>query len=336
MKHFLLHFLVLSVLFSFSFTSCKKKTVKVGFLIHSLENERWTKDRDFFVEHVQSLGGEVYVEVANNNQQVQVDQAKKLIASGIDVLVVVPIDQEISSEIVRQAHQAGIRVIAYDRLIKGCNLDFYISTNSISTGEMQARYISSLSPKGRYALITGDKSDNNSLLLFLGQMNILQPKVESGDITVVYSEFANKWTADEGYRHTRRILDEYGQVDAILPGSDALSTGVIQALEEAGLAGKVLVSGQDAELANLRKIISGKQTCTVMKPIRAMAQNAAEIAVMFGRGEALSRKYETVSNGSSLVPSILLEGVVVNKDNISSTVVAEGFYTPEVIFQQGY
>jgi D-xylose transport system substrate-binding protein len=322
-------FLVLILIGSMNFmTGCKPKTPKVGILIHSYENERWTKDKNYLVENLTKLGAEVLLEVADNDQNKQIAQAQSMISNGVEVLIVVPINQDAAAKIVDMAHESNVKVIAYDRLINGCKLDYYVSANSTKIGELQASYLTSLKPTGKYALICGSKNDNNSMRLFLGQMNVLQPFMEQGDIQVVYSEFTEDWTSAQGLSHTNLILDQNtDSITAIIAGNDNIASGVMEALQKRGLEGKVLLAGQDAELVNVKAIMAGTQTCTILKPLKEMARAAAELAVLLALERPLSMKFTTESNGKSLVKAILIDAIVVNKNNIENTVIASGFHT---------
>ena len=123
-----------------------------------------------------------------------------------------------TAEIVKEAHAKDVKVISYDRLIKNCKLDFYISTDNVEIGALQANYLTKIKPTGNYALIGGALSDNNSQLLYLGQRNVLQPLVEKGDIKIVYNEFTEAWEEDEGYEHAMKMLTGNGDIDAIIAG----------------------------------------------------------------------------------------------------------------------
>ncbi|OFX62346.1 MAG: hypothetical protein A2066_14240 [Bacteroidetes bacterium GWB2_41_8] len=316
------------------FSGCQPKHPKIGILIHSYENERWIKDKDYLVENLTKLGAEVLLEVADNDQQKQISQANDMINKGAKVLIVVPIDQDEAAKIVDMAQKAEVKVIAYDRLINGCQLDYYVSTNSVNTGEIQAKYLLSLKPKGNYALIGGSKYDNNSSRLFLGQMNIFQPLMESGDVSLSYSEFGEAWTKDDGYRQAKIITEKYSEgLTGIICGNDNQALGAIMALKEAGLEGKILLAGQDAELENLRAIKNGLQTCTILKPLHETALATAELAVALAKNKKINQQFTTESNGKVLVKSILVNATVVTSSNIETTVVASGFHTSAEINQ---
>ena len=316
-------------------TACQKEqSVKVGLLLHALDKERWESDRDYFIEKVNELGGTVTAVEAGNNAETQFKQAQKLLSEGVNVLVVVPVDQFAAARIVEEAKKVNVPVISYDRLILNCKLDFYVSTDNVEIGGLQARYLTTIKPEGNYVLIGGGRNDHNSQFLYLGQMNELAPLIEKGDIKVVLNTFTESWEEEEGYSITSELIKKNtNKPDAIIAGNDAIAMGVIRALGENGLAGKVLVAGMDADLTNLQEIVKGSQTLTVYKPIQKMAFAAAEIAFRLGSGLPCERTFQTTSNGEMLVPSILFNGVVVNKQNLKLTVVSEGYQKEEDIFK---
>lgn len=331
MKIRILLFLLLtsSILFS-----CMTGKPKIGLLVHSFDTPRWKNDQKYFTEAVTQLGGKTIVDVAENNEQKQIEQAKEMIESGVSVLVLIPVNQFTAGEIVDLAHKSNVKVIAYDRMVNNCWLDYYVSSDNIRIGEIQAEYLANLRPSGNYALIGGPTYDNNSRMIYIGQMNILQPLIERGQIKVVYNVFADAWTGDEGYKHTMEMLNSTsGKIDAILAGNDAMALGVLKALKEKGLEGKVALAGQDADLANIQQIIKGNQTMTVYKPIKTMAYTAAELAINLAEDKPLSQATATLSNGNRLVPSYLVNPMGVNESNIQMTVVAEGYQEADKILK---
>ena len=326
--------LILVFLSGLCFTACdtKDEPVEVGFLIHAFDKERWENDRDYLVEDVQELGGTVKVMNAENDAEKQLAQAKELLANGVDVLVVVPVDQFAAAAIVEAAHAQNVKVISYDRLIKNCKLDYYVSTDNVEIGSLQASYLTTIQPKGKYALIGGAMSDNNSQLLYLGQRNVLQPLMEKGDIEIVYNEFSNAWEENEGYEHGKILLETYPDVDAIIAGNDELAMGVLRAIKETGMEHKILLAGMDADLRNLREIVAGHQTCTVYKPYEKLAATTAELAMKLAHNEDGEKTYQTVSNGEMLVPTVFHNGMIVNKENLELTVISEGYQREEEVY----
>jgi D-xylose transport system substrate-binding protein len=312
-------------------TTANRK-IKIGFSMDTLLEERWQKDRDLFKKAVESLGAEVEIMAANGDDAVQIWQAETLISHGIDLLVVVPHNAEAAASIVKKAHSAGIKVLAYDRLVKNSDIDLYVSFDNEQVGEMQAKAITKLVPKGKYVYIGGADTDNNAHLFKKGVFNVLQPMIDNGDITVVYDQWTKDWTPANALANMEAALKANdNQIDAVIAANDATAGGVIQALAAQGLAGKIPVSGQDAELAAAQRIVEGTQTMTVYKPIKALTEKVAELAVKLARGEKINADRK-VNNGKIEVPSVLLPPITVDKLNIDDTIIADGFHSRQDVY----
>ncbi|MBN1792069.1 substrate-binding domain-containing protein [Candidatus Woesearchaeota archaeon] len=304
----------------------------IGLSMSDLRVERWQRDRDLFTQRAEALGASVIAVSADLDAEIQNSQIENLILQGVDVLVVIAHDGVKTSSIVEKAHAAGIQVIAYDRLIKDSDLDFYISFDNVKVGEEEAKAVVNVAPKGKYAYLGGSDTDNNAHLVKEGSFNVLQPLIDSGDIEVVLDVFNDGWKSTEAYSQLKAYLDAGNTVDAVVAANDGTALGAIQALEEKGLAGKVPVSGQDASLGSCQSVVEGVQTVTVYKPLSAIAYKAADIAVQFAKGESVEST-STVNNGKIDVPSYLLDVVGVTKDNMMETVIADGFHSYEEVYQ---
>jgi D-xylose transport system substrate-binding protein len=311
----------------------KTGPVRIGLSMDTLKEERWQRDRDLFVARAKELGAEVLVQSANGDDAVQTKQADNLLTQGIDALVVIPHNGEIAASIVEAAKAKNVPVVSYDRLIKNSEPDLYISFDNERVGELQARYLFDRAPKGNYILVGGAPTDNNAQLLRKGQMKVLQDAINRGDIKVLTDQFAKDWLASEALRITEDALTKSGgDVAAVVASNDSTAGGAVSALEVQKLAGKVLVSGQDADLAALQRIVAGTQSMTVYKPVHLLAQKAAEAAFALAHGERPGAPAR-VNNGKVDVPSILLEPVVVDKNNIMETVVGDGYQKAEAIYE---
>ncbi|MDR6549592.1 D-xylose ABC transporter substrate-binding protein [Paenibacillus qinlingensis] len=309
------------------------KRVVVGLSIDTLLEERWQKDRDLFKAAVERLGAHIEVQAANGDDALQLAQAENLISRGVDVLVVVPHNAEVSAAIVEKAHKSGIKVISYDRLIVNSDVDLYISFDNEKAGELQAKAIVKKAPKGNYVLIEGADTDNNAHMFKKGQMNILKPLVEKGDINIVFDQATKEWKpANAKANMERALLANQNKVDAVVAANDATAGGVIQALAAQNMAGHIPVSGQDAELAAAQRIVEGTQTMTVYKPIKKLAETAAELAVKMAKGENVHAD-KKVNNKKMDVPSILLEPIAVDQSNMDATIIADGFHVREDVYK---
>lgn len=310
------------------------KKIRIGFAMDALKQERWQKDRDLFLRRAEELGAEVLLQTADGNDDAQMKQVESLLTQGIDVLVIVPHNAEVAGAMVEMARKQGVPVISYDRLVKNSEPDLYVSFDNERVGELQAKYLFEKMPKGNYVLIGGAPTDNNSLLLRKGQLNILQAAIDRGDIKVVADQWAKEWLAEEALKHAENALTQNNnKIDAMVVSNDGTAGGVIEALNAQGLAGKVLVSGQDAELAALQRVVKGTQTMTVYKPIARLAPAAVEAAIALAKKEKLNTT-RTVNNGRIDVPSILIEPISIDKTNIDSTVVKDGFQEREKIYKE--
>jgi D-xylose transport system substrate-binding protein len=315
-------------------TTTQNKTgkVRIGFLMDSLQQERWQKDRDIFIKRAEELGAEVLLQTADGKDEVQLRQAESLLTQGVDVLVLVPHNAEVAGQIVELAKRQNVPIISYDRLVRNSAPDLYLSFDNQKVGELQAKYLTEKAPKGNYVLIGGAPTDNNSHLLRKGQMEILQPFIDRGDIKIVGDQWAREWLADEALKHAENALTmNNNQVTAIVTSNDGTAGGAIQALNAQNLSGKILVSGQDAELAALQRILAGTQTMTVYKPVSKLGTRAAEAAVQLAKKEKVETT-RTVNNGRIDVPSILIEPIPIDKNNVDE-VIKDGFHKREDVYR---
>ncbi|HAO99035.1 MAG TPA: D-xylose transporter subunit XylF [Fibrobacteres bacterium] len=301
----------------------------IGFSLADLKEERWQRDRDFFTAKAESLGAEVIVQDASGDPNAQLRQCDALLAKGVKVLVVVPKNADAARPIVLNAHAKGVKVISYDRLIGDSPVDLYLSFDNEKVGEIQAQAIATKVPKGNYLVLKGDPADKNSDMVHAGHLKILQPLIDKGDIKVVAEQSCDKWLRSEALRITADALQK-NHIDAIVASNDGTASGAIAALEAKGMAGKIPVSGQDADLIACQYIWKGIQTVTVYKPIKKLAEAAAELAVHAAKGDSLNAQgTQTLQNGEHSVPALFLDPVAVTKENLMETVVKDGFHTEE-------
>jgi D-xylose transport system substrate-binding protein len=299
----------------------------------TLKEERWQRDRDLLVARVAALGGTVLVQAANGDDALQNAQAENLLTQGVDVLLVAPHNAKTAATIVESAHRAGVPVIAYDRLINDADVDLYVSFDNEKVGELQAGYLVQRRPKGAYVLIGGAPTDHNALLYREGQMRVLQPYVDRGDIQIASDQWAKDWLAVEALKITENALTRTNnQVVAVVASNDGLAGGAIQALEEQKLAGRVLVSGQDAELSGCQRIVAGTQSMTVYKPIPLLAGKAAEAALLLSQKKPVPGATRRLNNGRKDVASILIDPVAVDRENLPGTVIADGYQKVDQVY----
>lgn len=303
----------------------------IGFLLDTT-HERWQRDRDLFTERTEALGVRVETRAGEGSHDAQVKHATELLDAGVKVLVIVPNDADRAAEIVAAAKARQVPVIAYDRLIRNADIDLYVTFDTEKVGEMQAQYLLNRAPKGNYVLIGGSPTDDNTQHFRAGQMKVLGPAVKSGAIRLVADAYAANWSAEEAEKITLAGLDKArNNVVAVVASNDATAGGAIEALEARGLAGKVLVSGQDAELDAARRIVAGTQAMTVYKPLGSLTRLAARAAVQLANGEPVDT-VATTDNGQKQVPTMLLEPITVDKGNLDAVLIGDGFLSKDDVY----
>jgi D-xylose transport system substrate-binding protein len=316
-----------------SISMAAPKKVRIGLSMDTLKEERWQKDRDIFIAAAKKAGAKVLVQAANGDDALQVSQAENLLSQGVDVLVVIPHNAEACATIVTSAKKSKVPVIAYDRLIKNCDLDLYISFDNEKVGYLQASYITKLKPTGTYVYIGGAPTDNNAYLLKTGSMKALQPLIKSGKIKLAYDQFTNDWKPEIAQTNMENALTKLNnKVDAVVAANDGAAGGVIQALKEQKLAGKVPVSGQDADLAACQRIAEGTQAMTVYKPIKVIAKAAASAALKLARKKKV-KTTKTVDIGKIAVPFVALKPIPVDQKNLYQVVIKDGFHSLKEVYR---
>jgi D-xylose transport system substrate-binding protein len=309
--------------------------VVIGLSLDTLKEARWQRDRDLMIARAKSQGAEVLVQSANSDDARQISDVAALLTRHVNVLVVVPHDGTAMAKAVSMAHDVGIPVIAYDRMIRDVDLDLYVSFDNVRVGELQAQYVVDHLPtpgQGRIIRIYGSKADNNARLFKDGQDKVLRPYIERHAIQVIHEDWAEDWKPENAKKIVNAAISRHGTAfDAILASNDGTAGGAVQALTEEGLAGKVIVTGQDAEQVACQRIVGGTQSMTVYKPLERLADSAIDLAVRMAKGRPVIAT-QTVHNGKIDVPSVLADVVAATKDNMMDTVVRDGFLTKQEIY----
>lgn len=301
----------------------------IGFAMDTLVIERWESDRNIFVSAVNDLGGEVIVQNANGSSEEQENQIRYLIKKAVDVLVIVAIDETALDDEIRLAKERGIRVIAYDRLIRQTGLDFYISFDSTAVGELMAQALVRSQPEGRYILMNGSAEDWNSALIRKGIDTVFARQPSH---TVIRELTANNWSADDAFAQFRQILDARVEFDGIICGNDALAGAAVRALALYRLGGDIAVTGQDADLDACQRIVEGTQLMTVYKPIGTLAKAAATAAMDLARGDS-PQANDSIDVNGVLIPYARLAPVAVDRNNLDDVIIAGGFHSQKDVYR---
>ena len=315
-------------------TTPKEKRLRIGFAMDTLKEERWQRDHDAFEAHCRQVNVECIITVADNKADKQANDVDNLLTQGIDALVIAPHDATQAASMVDKAKAQGIPVISYDRLINSDKIDLYISHQVPVIGTKIAEYAVKQQPKGNYVMVYGASTDNNAHIMKKSEMEVIQPLVDRGDVKIVAEQFINDWKPEEALKFAENALTQNNDnVQAFVVSNDGMAGGVISALEKRGLAGKVLVTGQDAGLEALQNIAGGRQSMTVYKPIIPLASAAVDAAIKLAKKEKLDAKPFTNDAIKKDVPSILLEVTAVDKNNLMDTVIKDGYAKYEDVYK---
>lgn len=299
---------------------------QIGFLLATEREERYEKDKKFFIERVKELGGKVIFGSADNLHEKQLAIAKDMIEK-VKLLVIQPVDSQKAADIVKLAKEKGIKVIAYDRIIYNADIDAYVTHDSFTLGVLQAKEaIKATGAKGFFLILAGDEEHSVAREITAGNLYLLRgiPEIE-----IVKIAYHKNWAPEEAYLTTKEILEKY-KISAILANNSGLARGAIKALKEKGLAGKVFVAGADADAENCRYILEGIQQVEVVKDIKPLAYLAAEIAVKMSQG-IMPKPHKTTPNYLKEIPTFLVPVQLITRENLD-IVIKMGFHSKEEIY----
>ncbi|BDG01200.1 sugar ABC transporter substrate-binding protein [Anaeromyxobacter oryzae] len=310
--------------------------VKIGLSLPTQREERWVRDRKVMEEEAKKAGIDLRVQVTDNDASKQVAQCENLLSQGIKVLILAPHDASSASVIVDKASKAGVKVISYDRLVTDSPLDYYyLSFDNVKVGELQGQFITGKVPKGNYVVLAGSPTDNNAKLFRAGAMKFIEPLAKKGDIKIVMDQWVKDWQPAEAQKIMEQALTSSGnKVDAVLAPNDGTAGGVIQALAAQGLAGKVPVTGQDAELAGAIRIMQGTQAMTIFKDTRELGKKAIAMAVDLANGKPIDTQGKVVNNNKKDIPSVLLTPQIVTKENLEKVLIDSGYLKKQQVFKK--
>jgi len=308
-----------------------EETLKVGVSLPTQREERWVRDKEAMEKWAAEAGIELVVQVADADQAQQAQQVENLLTQGIKVLILAPHDASASAELVKKANDEGVPVLSYDRLVTGSDkLNYYLSFDNEKVGALQGQYFVDNVEKGNIMLFAGAPTDNNASLFFKGAMSIIQPKIDDGTYTVLGgAEFqqvaTDNWVPANAQNRASNVLTANAgkEVAGVLAPNDGTAGGIIEAFKAANVKLPV-ITGQDSEIAAVKRIKIGEQSMTIFKDTRELAKAAIETAAKIAKGEAVTTNGE-VDNGVIKVPSILLEPQVVTQENFQSMLVDSGY-----------
>lgn len=311
-------------------TDVENDKPKIGMCFDSFVIERWQRDRDVFVSIAKELGAEVNIQNANGDVEIQKEQIDYFISKEMDVIVIVCIDSDSLTDSVKKAKDAGIKVIAYDRMINNADIDLYISFDNEKVGQLMGDILIKNGIAGKNVIMVGGSpKDNNVSLVEKGFKKVMS----DNNVSIIGQTHCDGWKAELASDYLSENLDLVESTDAIMCGNDDVAAQVIHTLSERRLAGNIIVTGQDADLSACQRVVEGTQIMTVYKPVEKLAQKAAEISVSMANGETLSDKDIVFwDNGSYKVPYIGLDPICVTKENMDEVIINSGFHQRDEVY----
>ena len=320
--------------------------IKIGFLLKTMQEERYQRDKAAFLKKAEALGAEVLFDAADNDEQIQLSKFENMLAQGAQVIVMQPVNSGTAGSMVAMANGEGVKVVGYDSMLVNGPLDAMVMQDSWAVGKLQGEAMVEWlkahkdgKVEGKVALIMGHPGDSNAIAMSSGALEII--KANPG-LELVAEQSHELWATEKAMATAENVLTKYSNaVDAFICNNSGMARGVVAALDAQGMASadKVFVAGSDADLVNIQFVAQGKQAVEIWKQIDPLAETAAQVAFDLASNPdkpvaEVIKADRMINNGQVDVPTIVTPVVLVNKDNVDSTVVAGGFYTKEQVHGQ--
>ena len=329
-------------------TTAVSASVKVGISLPTKDLRRWNQDGDLMRKELMDEGYEVDLQYASNDTNTQARQISAMVDSGCKVIIVAAISPDSLNQVLKNAKDNGVTVIAYDRVINGTDaVDYLVTFDNYMVGQIQGKYIEAMldlgRPEGLYTMeiTSGDPSDINGMLFYNGAMDVLKPYIDSGKLQIKsgqidYDATATEgWSTDKAWGRAESIIGKFYSgsttLDAWLCLNDSTALGVAKALETAYTGRYPIVTGQDCEIENVKNIINGKQSMSVFKDTRTLVERTVKMTTQIVEGKTVEvNNTETYNNGVKTLPAYLCEPVFVTKDNYKEILIDSGYYTADM------
>lgn len=299
--------------------------IKIGFILATEQEERYQRDKQSFLEAAQKLGAEVIFLSCNNEEATQRTNVESVLAQGVNVLVIQPVNSDNAGVFVDQAHAKGVQVIAYDRMINHRDLDFYAGQNSAEVGRLQAEaaveWMKAHGGLGQALILSGQQG--HSVAEAITEAN--RKALTAAGVTIAAQQYSDAWSTDQALATTENQLVRNPNIKAILANNSGMARGAVQAVEKAGRIGQIFITGADADKSNVEYIIAGKQQQDVYKDEITLAATAAELAVQIARGQTPAPKDpSTTYKDAVAIKTILTPVKPITAENYRAVVVEAG------------
>lgn len=306
---------------------------KVAFLLSTLQEERYQKDKKYFEEEAKKRGIDAFTLAADNDNARQLSQVEDALSRGAKVLVIQPTDSAAAAAYVNKARTAGAKVVAYDRSING-GPDFYVAHDSHKVGVLQAEAaIKATGGKGNFVILNGQSGHSVALEIARGYMETLKPYIDKGDIKIVVEKNHDSWSPEQALKTMEdAIAKTNGEIAAVLANNSGMARGAVQAIQAGNLKDKkIFIAGADADAANVNYVCEGKQTVEILKDIKPLAEKAAEVAASLALGQTVSAT--ATPAGKDQVPVVAVEVHLITPENVKPLLLDSGFHAANALPQ---
>ena len=335
MNRFVLRFAALA---AFTILGCNKDSgapkatgPKVAFLLSTLQEERYQKDKKYFEDEAKKLDIDAFTLAADNDNARQLSQVEDALSRGAKVLVIQPTDSAAAAAYVSKAHTAGAKVVAYDRAING-GPDFYVAHDSHKVGVLQAEAaIKATGGKGNFIILNGQSGHSVALEIARGYMDVLKPYIDKGDIKIVVEKNHDSWSPEQALKTMEdAIAKTSGEIAAVLANNSGMARGAVQAIQAGNLgAKKIFIAGADADAANVNYVCEGKQSVEILKDIKPLALKAAEVAAALAHGKPVAGS--TTPGAKDAVPVAAVEVHLITPETVKPLILDSGFHAQTAV-----
>lgn len=308
------------------------KSLKLGLILAHSVVSRWQFDEQGFKDETAALGDEAIVVSSEDSAETQANQVDNMITQGVNALVITPVDAATAATLFEKAEEAGIPTVNYNFIVPDISPSYIIFRDAREFGQITAREALKEHPTGNYVLVSGDAANSVAVDTTAGYMDVLQPEIDAGNIKVVSQKYNTGWSPQSAQTQVEEALvATNNDIAAVLSNNDGMAIGAMQVLEQEGLLGEVFVSGVDADLPNIQAIAQGKQDITIWTNFYQMGQYAARAAHAAATNTTPDvDRLEPRNNGTAEdVPTVIMETVVVNQDNLCEWIKEWGWVTYE-------
>lgn len=304
--------------------------ITIGLSVKTVSDERWSKEVAYIQNYAKELGVEVLLQVAENDGQLQLMQIENLLTQGMDVLVFNTIDESAITNILDEVHQEGIPILSYDYTGDNLYADAIVGPDPVAVGRLITKELKNRNIEGKYALIAADLRDGTTPRLFLqGMLETL----EGMNIDWVMRQHCENWDPSIAQGYAENALTQYGgDLAAFAVMNDGMAAGVISALEVAGLAGKIPVTGMDGDLTALQRIAAGTQLSTVLKPSDTLAKAVVDFACLMATRQEMPKTDTTSNLGKTVCPHYVIDATLITRENLDEVVIESGMHTRDQIY----